>query len=78
MTAHLHSRLRFARREGVRQQETEPGTLVTGQAVHSSPLSDAAAAGRRRAVQPRSEDLGGRDLASLHRYRCAARQNRGR
>ncbi len=25
------SRLRFVRREGVRKQETEPGTLVTGQ-----------------------------------------------
>ena len=31
MTAHWRSRLRFARREGVRKQETEPGTLVTGQ-----------------------------------------------
>ena len=32
ITAHSRSRLRFARREGVREQETEPGTRVTGQA----------------------------------------------
>ena len=37
LTACLRARLRFAHREGVREQETEPGTLVTGQV---SPGSD--------------------------------------
>ena len=31
MAARLRSRLSFARREAVREQETEPGTPVTGQ-----------------------------------------------
>ena len=31
MAARLRSQLSFARREGVREQETEPGTPVTGQ-----------------------------------------------
>ena len=31
MDTHLRSRLRFTRREGVPEQETEPGTPVTGQ-----------------------------------------------
>ena len=30
LTARSRSRLRFARRKGLREQETEPGTLVTG------------------------------------------------
>ena len=45
MTAHSRSRLCVAHREGVQEQETEPGTLVTGQVSHRAPLCAGAPAG---------------------------------
>ncbi len=51
-TVHSRWRLRLARREGVREQETEPGTQVTGQVSSNTPCAVAPTGGQSQRPKP--------------------------